>query len=63
MELEKKLLTVTETAEICNLSRPSIYELINKGELPVIKFGRKTLIPANAIDAWIDRLIGTDSNS
>ena len=37
----EKLLTIQEVAELLNLSVPTIYSKVSKGELPVMKFGKK----------------------
>jgi excisionase family DNA binding protein len=37
----EKLLTIKEAAEFLNLSVPTIYSKVNRGELPVMKPGKK----------------------
>ena len=37
----EKLLTVQEVAELLNLSVPTIYSKVSKGELPVMKCGKR----------------------
>ena len=37
----EKLLTVQEAAEFLNLSVPTVYSKVSKGELPVMKRGKK----------------------
>lgn len=54
LENEVRLLTVTKTAAYLSLSTRSVYRLIEKRELAVIRIGRKTLVDRADIDNWID---------
>jgi excisionase family DNA binding protein len=49
----KKLYSVNEAAYILGLGRTSLYGLMKSKELQVVKIGRRTLVPASAIDALI----------
>lgn len=51
----KELLTVPEAAGLLSLSRTTVYELVAAGDLPVVKIGRATRIPAEALRAWVAR--------
>lgn len=42
-----------EAADILGVSRNTIYLAIARGDLRVVKLGRRTLIPAEAIDALL----------
>lgn len=49
--------TVEEVAEILGLSRSKIYELVARGEIPVVPLsGRRRLIAR----VTLDRILGTD---
>ena len=48
------LLRVEEAAEALSLGRSTVYELIRDGELPVVKIGRATRIPVQAVEAWVE---------
>ena len=50
------LYTVAEAMELTTLSRTVIYELMRSGRLLSVTEGRRRLIPADAIDAYIDQL-------
>jgi excisionase family DNA binding protein len=43
-------LTVPEAAEILRLSRWSAYQAVKRGEIPVIWFGRRCLVPRRALE-------------
>ncbi len=50
---EKVLLEVEEARRILGVSRWKIYELIHRGELPVLRIGRLVRIPRRALEEWI----------
>ncbi len=49
----KLALTPTEAAEALSLSRTTVYELIRNGTLPVVRVGRRMLLPVRALDEWL----------
>ena len=51
----KLLLDVAEVAHILGCRRTFLYGMIKRGELPVVKLGRLTRIPAAAIDEYVRR--------
>jgi excisionase family DNA binding protein len=53
---ERLLYTVPEAMALTSLSRSVIYELIRSGRLASVTEGRRRLIPALALDAYIDLL-------
>ena len=50
MEKEKLTLTVDETAKCLGIGRNSAYEAIARGEIPVIKVGKRLLVPKAALE-------------
>lgn len=52
---DPQLLTVEKVADRLRLGRTKVYELINSGELPHIKFGRACRIPRDGLSALIAR--------
>lgn len=51
--------SVVEAAEMVGLSRSSLYEQIAAGHLRVVKVGRRTVVPADELRAWLTRLAET----
>ena len=51
---EKRCYTAQEIQEILNISRPSVYNLIKKGEFHSVYVGGKHLISKKSFDAWLD---------
>jgi excisionase family DNA binding protein len=52
----KAAYSVKETLELLSIGRTSLYALVKQGDLKAVKFGRKTLIYAVEIAAFLDRL-------
>lgn len=50
---EKLAYDVDETAAVLGLSRPVVYDLIRSEDFPSFKVGRRTLISADGLRAWI----------
>jgi len=53
MEMEKLTLNVSEAALKLGVSRPSLYQAIKKGEVPVIRIGHRVLIPIAALEQYL----------
>jgi excisionase family DNA binding protein len=51
------LYTVEEAAQLLNISRWKVFELIRTNELRSVKIGGLRRIPAKAIDEYVDRLM------
>ena len=51
--LEQILLRPSEAAARLALARSTLYLLIAKGELPVVRIGRAVRLPLAALDAWV----------
>jgi excisionase family DNA binding protein len=51
--MEKLLLDVHEAASVLGCRRTFLYGMIQRGELPVVKLGRLTRIPAAALDQYV----------
>ncbi len=50
-EMEDKLtLSVAETAKLLGIGRNLCYERVKTGEIPVIKIGRRLLVPRSALE-------------
>lgn len=46
---ERPTLTVAETGRLLGLSKVSTYEAVHRGEIPVIRIGRRMLVPTAAL--------------
>ena len=54
---EARLLTLPQVIYRTNLSRSTIYNLINAGKLKAIKIGRSVRIYERDLDAYIESII------
>jgi excisionase family DNA binding protein len=49
-------LTIAEAKLAAGVGRSTLYEAISTGRLPARKLGRRTLILADDLRAWLERL-------
>ena len=52
-ESEKIVLTVGEAAALLRISRGLAYEMVRQGSLPTIRFGRRILVPRQALEQML----------
>jgi excisionase family DNA binding protein len=52
----KKAYSIPEVCAISSLGRSSVYAALASGKLLAVKNGRRTVIPADAVDAWLAAL-------
>jgi len=50
MEGTKLTFTVEETAKLLGIGRNSAYEAVARGEIPVIRVGKRLLVPKAALE-------------
>ena len=50
MEDKRLTLSVEETARLLGIGRNLCYERVKTGEIPVIKIGRRLLVPRSALE-------------
>lgn len=54
MGIEPLNVSIVEAARIVGCGRSKLYELVNTHALPVIKLGRRTLVPVAALRAFVE---------
>ncbi len=52
--VKRLCITVPEAASMLGLSRNFTYELVKQRQLPVIKFGKRLLIPRAALEKMLE---------
>jgi excisionase family DNA binding protein len=57
--IEPLLVRVHEAARLLSLSRSTIYEMLDRGELPSVRCGAARRIPLAALRAWVERQTAT----
>jgi len=50
---ESLLLRIPEAADRLGVGRSTLYLLLNRRELPVVRIGRSVRIPREALDVWL----------
>ena len=56
LQTDKRLcITVPEAAGMLGISRNFAYELVKRRELPVLKFGKRLLIPRVALEKMLEK--------
>lgn len=56
MDVHRENVTVAEAIQRFGIARTKLYELIREGDIEAVKLGRRTLIRAESVRAFIDRL-------
>jgi excisionase family DNA binding protein len=54
-QLERTTYDVAEIAALLNVSLPNAYALTRRVGFPVIRFGRRIIIPREAFHRWLER--------
>ena len=52
--MQPLLLTVGQVAQVLNFSRSKVYEFINYGDLPVLRFGKSVRVRVSALESWLN---------
>lgn len=50
------LLPIKDTCTALGIGRSTVYELAAQGEIQIVRVGRRALVPASSIDAYVERL-------
>ncbi len=57
LEDEKLCYTIPEVAKLLGLSRNFGYELARRGEIPIVTFGKRKLVPKVALERMLGQYI------
>lgn len=55
--IEPRLIGLEVAELVYNISATKIAELQDAGEMPVVRIGKRRLVPVAAVDAWIEQLV------
>jgi excisionase family DNA binding protein len=51
---QRLTISVEETGRLLGISRGLAYELVNRGELPSVRLGRRIVVPRRALDRMLN---------
>ena len=51
--MEKLTYNAQEVAAVLGVSKSHVYQLLKENRLPVLKLGRRKVIPISALEQWI----------
>lgn len=55
------VVTIPEAAKLLGISRSFAYELVKRGDLPVVRLGRRQLVPKEAL-SWLMESVAHQSH-
>jgi excisionase family DNA binding protein len=56
---EPELLRVSDAAKLLSMSKSKVYEMAEKGEVPVVRIGTSVRIPRRKLLAWVEERTAT----
>lgn len=60
--IEPLAVSTAEAARLLGVSRPTIYQLINRADFPAFKVGARTLISVAGLERWVEAQAGGASD-
>jgi excisionase family DNA binding protein len=57
MTMDRLTVTVAEAGELLGISRGLAYELVQRGEIPAVRLGRRIVVPVRAIESLLDEVV------
>lgn len=54
--------SVDEACSATSLGRTAVFDLLRRGEIASVKVGRRRLIPAASLDAYLGRLVAEQTD-
>ena len=54
MDEQRLTITVEQASKLLGISRGLAYQMVRTGKLPVIRFGRRLLVPRKALDRLLN---------
>lgn len=59
--MEKKVITIPEAAEALGIGKNSAYEAAKRGEIPVLRIGRRLVVPRAAFERLLQEAGGSQA--
>lgn len=55
LQMEPLAVSSNEAARLLNISRPTLYTLLNREDFPSFRIGNRVLISVSGLKEWVDR--------
>lgn len=55
LQLEPLVVSAGEAAKLLNVSRPTLYTLLNRDDFPSFRVGNRVLVSVSGLKEWVDR--------
>lgn len=55
LKLEPLAVSAGEAAKLLNISRPTLYTLLNREDFPSFRVGNRVLVSVSGLKLWIDK--------
>ena len=59
--MERQTLTIEEAARVLGIGRNTAYEAVRRGEIPVVRIGRRFLVPRAALEQLLSAVARRDA--
>ena len=60
--VEPLAVSATVAAQMIGISRPTLYTLLRKDEIPSFQIGNRRLIPTSGLSDWVERQTQSGGN-
>ena len=57
-DIERLTVTVPEMAKMLGVTTCTAYNLIHRADFPVVRVGRRAIIPVDALKRWVEAQAG-----
>lgn len=54
--MEAKIYKIEEVAIMLGISKSYVYQMIKENKIPVVRLGRRIIIPKLKFDRWLEQL-------
>lgn len=54
--MDKRIYQISEVADILGISKSYTYQMIKEEKIPVVRLGKRIIIPKPKFDAWFEQL-------
>lgn len=62
-KIESLSVSTTVAAQMIGVSRPTLYTLLRKNEIPSFQIGSRRLIPTSGLAAWVENQTTNGGNN